>query len=144
MFSTVSLAQSEHDHDNDCHPHHGHGPCLPITLTSFTAKAIHNAVKITWTTSSETNNDYFTLYRSPNGFEYLELVGTISGSGNSTMVNNYSYTDEYPSNGLNYYVLTQTDYNGERVQYDPIAVYFIKPPEMDIWDYYNFLGQEIK
>jgi hypothetical protein len=132
---------THHDHDEDDDDDDG---CLPIDLIDFKATRIHNAVKITWTTASETDNDYFTLFRSPNVFEYWELVDKISGAGNSNILTTYSYIDTNPSNGVNYYVLMQTDYNGTRVQFDPIAVQFIRIPEYNVWAHYNFLGQEIK
>jgi hypothetical protein len=135
---------THHGHDEDDDEDEDDDDCLPIDLIDFKATSIHNAVKITWATASETDNDYFTLFRSPNGFEYWELVDKISGAGNSNILTTYSYIDTNPSDGVNYYVLTQTDYNGTRVQFDPIAVQFIQIPEYDVWEYYNVLGQEIK
>lgn len=153
MFISSTCYSQINERPGKTHTHHGHDNddddddddgCLPITLINFKANVIHNAIKITWSTSSETDNDYFTLFRSPNGFEYWELVGSISGAGNCNIISNYSYIDTNPSNGVNYYVLMQTDYNGTRVQFDPIAVQFVQIPDYSIWDYYNFLGQEIK
>lgn len=148
FFSSACYSQiNERPREN--HTHHGHHDddddgCLPIILINFKAIAIYNAIKITWSTASETNNDYFTLFRSPNGFEYWEIVGKISGAGNSNTPTTYSYVDINPSNGINYYVLKQTDYDGTRVQYGPIAIQFVKIPQYNIWDHYNFLGQQIK
>lgn len=117
---------------------------LPIELTSFTGHRVGNRVKLKWSTQSETNNDYFSIYRSPHGLEYWELVGNISGAGNSSNTNNYTFIDASPINGLNYYVLMQTDYDGKREQFPPIVIMFVSPPIESIWDKYNFLGQEIK
>jgi len=117
---------------------------LPIELESFTGRVTGNKIQLKWKTLSETNNDYFSIYRSPNGLEYWELVDNVPGAGNSSVPNNYTFIDSHPVNGLNYYVLMQTDYDGRREQFDPIAIYFLRPEEYDIWKYYNFLGQEIK
>lgn len=147
LFTTPSMAQHHHhghEHDDDDEHCHEHDGTLPVDLLSFKAIALHNAIKLTWTTATESDNDYFTLFRSPNGFEYLELVGKVNGAGTSNIPITYTYIDDNPSNGINYYVLTQTDYNGDRKQYDPIGIEYVMPPEIDIWEYYNILGQEIK
>lgn len=84
---------------------------LPITLLSFAAIPFGNTVKTDWTTLSEVNNDYFTLERSRDGINF-EYVGTVEGAGTSTNSINYSYFDYRPHQGLSYYRLKQTDYDG--------------------------------
>lgn len=117
---------------------------LPITLDYFTAIPKNTSIELKWRTLSETNNDYFSIYRSPNGLEYWELVDNIQGVGNSSVPVNYIYMDTNPNNGLNYYVLMQTDYDGSREQFPPIVLMFIPTTIQSVWDKYNFLGQEIK
>jgi len=130
--------------------HHGHHDdddndgCLPIILIDFKAIAIRGAIKITWSTASETDNDYFTIYQSSHNLEYWYLINNIPGAGNSNQPISYTFTDTNPKSGVNYYMLSQTDYNGTRVQYGPIAVQFIQIPEYNVWQHYNILGQEIK
>lgn len=84
---------------------------LPIVLSAFTAVSQQNYVNVCWTTESEQNNDYFTIYRSADG-ENFEQIGTEAGAGNSTMTLNYSFVDYYPLDGVSYYLLQQTDYDG--------------------------------
>ena len=117
---------------------------LPISLLEFKGKQVGRTIKLEWTTLSETNNDYFTIYQSPHNLEYWYLVNNIQGAGNSNQSISYTFIDNNPTPGVNYYVLAQTDYDGTRVQYGPIAVQFITIPEYDIWEHYNLLGQEIK
>ena len=117
---------------------------LPIQLESFTGVRTDNGIKLSWRTQSETNNDYFSIYRSQHGLEYWQLVANIQGAGNSSIPNDYNYIDPYPVNGTNYYVLMQTDYDGRREQFPPIVVMFTPISVQSIWDKYNFLGQEIK
>jgi hypothetical protein len=85
---------------------------LPIELLSFEAAKSGNYVDLTWQTASEINNDYFTIQRSSNGYEF-ENIAIIDGAGNSTTVLNYKETDKKPLNGINYYRLMQTDYDGK-------------------------------
>ena len=117
---------------------------LPITLDYFTASTKNSTIELKWRTQSETNNDYFSIYKSQHGLEYWQLVANVQGTGNSSIPNDYNYIDPYPVNGLNYYVLMQTDYDGRREQFPPIVIMFAPTPVQSIWDKYNFLGQEIK
>jgi hypothetical protein len=84
---------------------------LPSTTVNF--KGIHHNGKnyLTWATSSEQNNDYFTIYHSVEGFNY-NPVGQVQGTGNSNTEMHYSFVHDRPSRGINYYKLTSTDYDG--------------------------------
>jgi hypothetical protein len=84
---------------------------LPITLLSFTAKKNDRKVDLKWSTASEINNDYFLVERSSDGINFTELM-MKDGAGNSTVTRNYFVEDLAPLNGINYYRLSQTDFNG--------------------------------
>jgi hypothetical protein len=95
---------------------------LPITLAGFTAKAQNeNSVLLSWITMAEVNNDYFTLERSQNGTQFSTLA-TVEGSGNTTDIRKYLYTDKNPLGGTSYYRLKQTDFNGTSVTFKPVSV----------------------
>lgn len=85
---------------------------LPIELSAFTAKADGGIVKVKWSTLTETNNDYFTLERSIDG-QIWEIINMTNGAGTSTQNHTYSYVDNSPFSGKNYYRLKQTDINGD-------------------------------
>ncbi len=87
------------------------GSTLPIKLLYFNAKANNSKVDLTWSTASESNNDYFTVERAADGIRFEEVLKK-AGAGNSTSINNYFGTDYNPINGNNYYRLKQTDYDG--------------------------------
>lgn len=87
------------------------GP-LPVELIDFSVQAMENEVKLTWTTASETNNEFFTIERSLDGRTF-EAVATILGNGTTTEISNYAYVDTNPERGLNYYRLKQTDFDGQ-------------------------------
>src|SRR5690606_17626732 len=84
---------------------------LPIELKDFYATVNKGFVRLTWTTVSETNNDYFTVERSLDRKTFKEL-GTVDGSGNSTSLLEYNFDDDLPVPGLIYYRIKQTDTNG--------------------------------
>ncbi|MFK8006976.1 MAG: hypothetical protein AB8H03_11415 [Saprospiraceae bacterium] len=47
---------------------------------------------LTWSTKSESNNQYFVIERSINGIDF-ERAGKVNAVGNSTKVNEYSFAD---------------------------------------------------
>lgn len=98
---------------------------LPVELLSFDAKAQSGVVKLDWITASEINNDYFTVEKSRNGFEFNDLL-TVDGNGTTTAVSNYSAYDEQPYSGVNYYRLRQTDFDGRTSHSEIKVVSFIK------------------
>jgi hypothetical protein len=85
---------------------------LPIELLNFHALCNNDhTVTVLWSTSSETNNNYFTVYKSVDAKVWVE-VGNISGAGNSNQIRNYSIIDNDYSGNIAYYQLKQTDYDG--------------------------------
>lgn len=85
---------------------------LPFELTKFDAIKQNSAVFITWQTASELNNDYFSIEKSSVGKTFRE-IGRVKGMGTSYETNDYSFSDENPANGLNYYRLKQVDFDGQ-------------------------------
>lgn len=102
---------------------------LPIELSSFEGKEKEHSISLAWTNASERENDYFTLERSSDA-ENFETIGTISGSGTSTTPTDYSFEDFQATAGVNYYRLSQTDYNGTKETFDIIAVMNNKQSEV--------------
>ena len=94
---------------------------LPIELVSFSANTEKGNVTIKWSTSSETNNDYFSIERSTNAIEF-EVIDKIMGKGNSNTTNNYSYTDDNPLHGISYYRIRQTDFDGKNTVSEIISI----------------------
>jgi hypothetical protein len=92
----------------------------PITLLSFNAVKNGSEIDLKWQTAMEINNDYFTVEKSKNGIDFT-TVGIIDGTGNSQSTLNYQAADHSPYNGVSYYRLKQTDFDG-KVSYSRIEV----------------------
>jgi hypothetical protein len=86
------------------------GP-LPIQLVSFTAVKQSATVLLNWQTSAEINSSYFDLQHSRNGSQW-QSIGTVGAAGNSSTPRNYSFVDNNPATGANYYRLKQVDLDG--------------------------------
>lgn len=94
---------------------------LPIELAAFSAKVEGEKVLVTWETLSEENNALFEIERSINGQDF-EVIGTVEGAGTSLIPLNYQFTDENPVNGISYYRLRQTDFDGTSETFQMSAV----------------------
>lgn len=88
---------------------------LPVTLTSFTAKADYGKIVLNWETASEIDNEGFFLYRSddPNGLFVPINSQIIPGAGNSSVAHSYEYVDTNVEEDVTYYYkLYSRDFNG--------------------------------
>ncbi len=93
---------------------------LPIELLQFKSICQYNQVNLLWTTSSESNNDYFTIQKSSDGLNF-EDIAYISGAGNSNRLQYYNFSDNTILSETVYYRLKQTDYDG-RFSYSGIIL----------------------
>jgi hypothetical protein len=86
---------------------------LPVELSFYEAQLLgKERVALKWTTQTEKDNAYFTVQRSVDGISF-ETVAELPGLGNPTG-GNYAWIDEHPQPGLNYYLLSQTDFDGRK------------------------------
>lgn len=93
---------------------------LPIELISFNGTKAENTVDLFWSTASERNNDYFTLENSTDGINFIQ-IDKIKGAGTTTELQEYSYLNTNLNSGLNYFRLSQTDYDGTIKRLEIIA-----------------------
>lgn len=120
----------------------GSGSCvLPIELMEFSGTCKNNVVDLEWATATERNNNYFTIERSENSYEWEE-IGTVKGAGNSASPKYYSFTDPKPNSNTLYYRLRQTDFDGEFANSKVIPVSACKRIS-DIVIYPNPVSSEI-
>lgn len=98
------------------------GGSLPIVLTSFNSEVTDdNSVNLMWSVASQVNNDYFTIERSYDCYSW-EVLENINGAGTNNTQMYYSISDDDPIIGTSYYRLSQTDFNGEFIFFQPISV----------------------
>lgn len=89
------------------------GAPLPVELTSFTARATGKDVVLNWNTSTELNNDFFTIAYSTDGVVFTDLK-EVKGNGTTSTPQSYSWTHRNAPTGLIYYRLVQQDFDGSR------------------------------
>ncbi|HMJ67430.1 MAG TPA: T9SS type A sorting domain-containing protein [Cyclobacteriaceae bacterium] len=85
---------------------------LPIQLLSFDVSLEKSGVVANWRTANEINNDYFTLERSVDGEKFKEAI-RVPGAGTTSDTRYYEAMDNPRTQGIVYYRLKQTDFDGK-------------------------------
>lgn len=95
---------------------------LPIELLNFEYRCNNNKPILTWCTATENNNHYFSIQHSVDGINYT-TIATVLGSGTtlSKTCYQYSISNQVDLSQLNYFKLSQTDFNNISKSYNAIA-----------------------
>jgi len=117
---------------------------LPISLVYFEGRNTIDGNLLEWQTATEADNDYFTLERGvyANGSVDWQVIKYERGAGNSTIEHTYGIYDWDYADDINYYRLTQTDYNGKNEIFDIISIDNRIKTNLIIRAY-NLLGQPV-
>lgn len=107
---------------------------MPVNLISYEV----DCNKLTWSTLSEINNDYFIIERSIDT-ENWEKIGKVLGNGNTVSRNDYNFTLIYTPK-VSYYRIKQIDYDGS---YKIFKTLVVNCKEQIEFIYYNILGQQV-
>ncbi len=97
---------------------------LPISLISFNATLSNDKVLLEWKTAQEQNNKSFTIEKSTDGTHFT-FFGKMNGNGTSSLTHNYQMIDYTPCDGVSYYRLSQTDYDGNTVYFDTRTIHYM-------------------
>lgn len=118
---------------------------LPVELINFNAICNESDVDIFWSTVSETNNDFFTVEKSKDAYNF-EPVAFVDGAGNSNELLQYSTNDFEPFEGISYYRLKQTDFNGQYTYSDIVPVNYFNDNNTSIswWQEGSILNLNIQ
>lgn len=104
---------------------------VPVELTSFTASANDNDVKLNWSTATEVNNSGFEIERAANNSGFVTL-GFIPGAGTTTDIRSYSFVDNNLNTGTYTYRLKQVDFDGTFAYSDEVNVDITSPAEFEL------------
>jgi hypothetical protein len=96
---------------------------LPVEFISFTGVALDEKNQLSWATASETNSQFFYVERSDDGINFT-TIGRKDGAGTSSQIHYYSFDDNSPVEGTNYYRLRQVDYNGAMMYSNIVSLDF--------------------
>lgn len=98
-------------------------PCvpLPVEMTALNGICDQGLTELTWTTASETNNDYWAIMKSTDNTVF-KTSGYVMGAGNSNELRRYYFRDPEENKGTVYYKLKQVDFDGTVTYSDLLAV----------------------
>ena len=113
---------------------------LPVYLTKFDARNINETGVLTWTSSLEVNASHFEIQRSSllidgnDRGETLDMstmttLGDVAVSGSRS---DYSFVDQNPLSGINYYRLKMVDLDGS-TSYSPVRAIEFKQLDMEVY-----------
>ena len=94
---------------------------LPIEFISFEGVNFESYNLSTWSSGSEQNNDYYLLERSTDGYDW-SVINNQKGAGNSSVKIDYSFRDFTYEPTINYYRLSQVDFDGNSETFKIISV----------------------
>lgn len=81
---------------------------LPVKLSEFKVSEASGKVFLAWTTDQEINSEFYQIERSIDGKSF-HAIAIVAASGNSNVQLKYSFIDETPIRGANYYRLKIVD-----------------------------------
>lgn len=95
----------------------------PVTLSAFNVSDKNGKAELAWTTLTELNANYFSIRKSMDGSDFKEIT-KIPSHVNSSVQNNYSFTDNEISSSTRYvyYALAIVDRDG-KTQLSPIKLF---------------------
>ncbi|MFY7909364.1 MAG: T9SS type A sorting domain-containing protein [Emticicia sp.] len=98
------------------------GNQLPVDIRTYTITITpEQFVKVAWETSTEVQSKNFIVERSIDGSKFT-ILGQVLAAANSTTKKSYSYIDQRPFLGKNYYRLKFYDASGKEFIYKTLTV----------------------
>jgi len=103
----------------------GYSGALPIKLSYFNGALKNEKVNLEWATSMQENFDKFIIQRSNNGVDF-DSIGVVKGEGFNiyNVESRYSFVDEHPLMGENYYRLKAVDLDFSAQYFNVVSVAF--------------------
>jgi hypothetical protein len=116
---------------------------MPVEMVLFEGLNTEQGNLLIWKTASEHNSSHYLIERSTTGeFNENTVIETKQSAGNSTELLTYTFVDTDYRSVINYYRITQVDFDGQFKIYGPISInnsYKIKK----IIKIINGTGQEV-
>jgi hypothetical protein len=127
------------------------GSPLPLNLISFSVNKKGALPHLSWSTTSETNFSHFMVQKSKDA-KGFESIGRVESVGFESDKSAYSFVDEKPFAGNNYYRLKMVDKDGTEdyskiisVKFDGTAkAVFYPNPTQDIVNFENIKSEDIR
>lgn len=106
-----------------------------VQFTAFTGLDKGDFIELKWSVTNEQNNRGFEVEKMDEDGNWIG-IGAVEGSGTSPLENFYTFKDNNPIPGANFFRLKQVDYDGKAEYTEPIKVnvgFGPTPPNINIY-----------
>ena len=97
---------------------------LPVSITHFNALVSSSNIILKWGVAQESDIARYKVLRSADGADFKE-IGSVSSMGNTSTTREYSFTDNQPSRGNNYYKISILNKDGSAAVTKTINLKFL-------------------
>ena len=105
---------------------------LPVTILYFKIQDVSTSgIDLRWATATEKNFDYFQVERAGSDLNF-KAIGEVSSTGGVNIAAAYTYLDNTPMNGKNYYRLKIIDLDGSFEYTGVIVAENTMAPQADV------------
>lgn len=104
---------------------------LPVSLTLFEGSRQGKHILLEWISEKEMNSKEFVVEKSRNGIDFTSL-GSVAAAGNSNAALQYSFVDEHPLDGKNFYRLKNVDRDGKAGYSQVVTVDYGSPVQITV------------
>jgi hypothetical protein len=94
---------------------------LAASLAELSATQCNKNICLEWTTLQEQNTNRFEIEKSTDGTDFI-YTGQVAAAGNSNSLRHYSFTDQNPFTGINYYRLKLLGLDGKHSYSKTVSV----------------------
>jgi hypothetical protein len=108
---------------------------LPVELLDFTCFATKNVVNLNWNVATQLNTEGYAIERSTDNGQTFERIGFVKAKTSTSKTIAYTFTDEKPFVGTNYYRLKMLDMDG-KFDFSPIRTAILRGPDLDKFSIY--------
>ncbi|MEO6406823.1 MAG: T9SS type A sorting domain-containing protein [Ferruginibacter sp.] len=112
---------------------------LPVSFGDFNIMRRQKTTLLVWNTETENNSRGFYLERSGDGIHFsgIAFIATMARGGNSSSRLSYSYIDNYPLPGKNYYRIRQEDLDAKTELSNTLLLNFASADGLSINSIYS-------
>lgn len=86
---------------------------LPVTFTSLKGYQLNNKISVDWKVENEINLNRYEIEHSANGVDFT-TISSVKVAGYNSISKSYSWTDENPLKGNNFYRIKSVDMDGAK------------------------------
>lgn len=116
-------------------------PLLPVELIDFKVFKKGNMSAVVWETASERNADFFQIECSVDA-RLFTSIGQVKAHGTTSETHKYTFTDDKPEKGINYYRLKMMDADG-KYEYSKTVSIIHNSDKSKIWVYPNPVNAQL-